>query len=291
MQTSHSENKSSTLSEIGDRLKGAREAKGLTIDQVNKKLRIHSSVLKALESGRVDEMLNVAYSKSFLKEYATFLGLDAKEIVRAYLALHSSEPKRPETELRMPSNAPEAKDDQFSGAAKFLGPLILNILVGILIVAIIFFLGRATIGFVSGIFKKKPAVTQKSNKAKTVKKSAAEKPKARPKAAKKAAARSEKKDTDRSKASGDIVPNGTPLKLVIRVRQPVLIQVKADGVMLFKYVLESGVEESFTAKDTFSLYLSKAEAVDLTLNGKPLKLSAKGIVKEISITRKGLSLK
>ena len=43
-----------SMVKIGESLKDAREKKSVTIDQVQKQTRIHSTVLKALEEGRCD---------------------------------------------------------------------------------------------------------------------------------------------------------------------------------------------------------------------------------------------
>jgi len=60
---------------IGHILKKTRESKSLTIAEINKKTRIHSEVLTALEEGRCDQILSYTYAKSFLKKYCDFWGL------------------------------------------------------------------------------------------------------------------------------------------------------------------------------------------------------------------------
>lgn len=74
---------------IGEKLKQAREKRALTIEQVQKQTLIHAPVLAALEEGRCDEILTPTYVKGFLKKYATYLGLDYKEMFVEYAALHS----------------------------------------------------------------------------------------------------------------------------------------------------------------------------------------------------------
>ena len=77
-----------TVAEIGDRLREAREKKGVTIEQAQKHTHIHSTVLSALEDGRCDDILTPNYVKSFLKEYSNYLGFDHRTIVGEYLTLH-----------------------------------------------------------------------------------------------------------------------------------------------------------------------------------------------------------
>jgi len=81
------------------------------------------------------------------------------------------------------------------------------------------------------------------------------------------------------------------LELTIKVRQAVLVQLKKDGVLIFKRVLPKGTTESFTADDNISLYIAKAEALELVLNGKSIGPPGKGVIKNLEITRKGIRIK
>ena len=76
---------------LGEKLKIAREARSLDIDQVQKQTHINSRVLIALEDGRCDEILTPTYVKGFIKKYALFLGLDARDILKEYSSLHDDE--------------------------------------------------------------------------------------------------------------------------------------------------------------------------------------------------------
>src|SRR3989338_3940960 len=96
------------MANIGERLKEAREKKSLTIEQAQKQTHIHSAVLIALEEGKCDEMLTQTYVKSFLKKYSTFLGLDPKEIINAYSALH---PELESRAVNVPSPEPKVPQD------------------------------------------------------------------------------------------------------------------------------------------------------------------------------------
>ena len=82
------EDKKISVSEIGERLRQAREKRGLTIEQAQKHTHIHSTVLTALEEGRCDDILTPNYVRSFLKEYASYLGFDHQQMVAEYMAVH-----------------------------------------------------------------------------------------------------------------------------------------------------------------------------------------------------------
>ena len=67
--------------EIGQLLRQTREAKELSLADVEEQTRIRQRYLNALESGDWDELPNPVAARGFLRTYATFLGLDADELV------------------------------------------------------------------------------------------------------------------------------------------------------------------------------------------------------------------
>ena len=67
--------------EIGQLLRQTREAKELSLADAEEQTRIRQRYLSALESGDWDELPNPVAARGFLRTYATFLGLDADELV------------------------------------------------------------------------------------------------------------------------------------------------------------------------------------------------------------------
>ncbi len=65
----------------GEKLRLARRFKNLKIDDVAKELNIRPEYLLALEDERLEELPAGLYGKNFIKEYASFLGLNVKEII------------------------------------------------------------------------------------------------------------------------------------------------------------------------------------------------------------------
>ncbi len=66
----------STGFSVGDRLRAAREAKRLSIEDVHRVTKIQKSILQAIEQGRVEDLLDPAYVKILVKKYAAFLGVE-----------------------------------------------------------------------------------------------------------------------------------------------------------------------------------------------------------------------
>lgn len=71
------------MGEVGDRLRQAREAKGLTLEQVEEITRIRRRYIQALEEEDYGQLPGEVFVRGFLRNYATVLGLDAQEILAA----------------------------------------------------------------------------------------------------------------------------------------------------------------------------------------------------------------
>jgi len=74
-----------TLS-LGETLFQARQAKSMTLEQAARLIKVSADYLKILEEGSYERLPGEVYAKNFLKVYASFLGLDAKEMVSQYLS-------------------------------------------------------------------------------------------------------------------------------------------------------------------------------------------------------------
>lgn len=72
------------MGNLGERFRQAREAKGLSLRQVEEATRIRREFLQALEEERSAELPDDVYARGLVKNYATFLGLDPAEMVAAY---------------------------------------------------------------------------------------------------------------------------------------------------------------------------------------------------------------
>jgi len=79
--------------DIGDRLRAARTAKGVSLGDAAAATRIRSTYLEALETEQFDVIGGDVYAKGFLRTYATYLDLDADELLAAYREIRGqSEP-------------------------------------------------------------------------------------------------------------------------------------------------------------------------------------------------------
>ena len=78
---------------IGERLRNAREARGLTLGAVEGLTRIRAVYLQALEDEQFDRLPGSAYTRGYLRTYALVLGLPASELVEMYPAAFGASPR------------------------------------------------------------------------------------------------------------------------------------------------------------------------------------------------------
>lgn len=69
---------------IGDALREAREAQGRTLQDASQSLRVRTDYVEALESEQFDVFGADTYARGHLRNYATWLGLDAAELIGLY---------------------------------------------------------------------------------------------------------------------------------------------------------------------------------------------------------------
>jgi cytoskeletal protein RodZ len=74
------------MSQVGKRLREARESRGLSIAQVSAEVRILQQSLIDLEEGAYHRLPNMVVTKGFIRNYAQFLGLSADELIQLYRA-------------------------------------------------------------------------------------------------------------------------------------------------------------------------------------------------------------
>ncbi len=74
----------SSLEQIGQKLKNARESRGLTLGQIYDKTKIPITNLEAIETGDSEQLPESVYVCGFIKRYAEILGLNGKSLSEEY---------------------------------------------------------------------------------------------------------------------------------------------------------------------------------------------------------------
>jgi cytoskeletal protein RodZ len=118
---------------VGQQLRSAREQKGLKIETVATKLIIKVDYLKALEDNNRTKLPAGVYALNFLKEYARFLGLDYKSLVKEF-----------NSEVDFKTNNKEALFERQIVAKKYLmaiPALIRNLIIGLIALVCLIYIG------------------------------------------------------------------------------------------------------------------------------------------------------
>jgi len=136
---------------IGAALREARERKQLTLAECMERTRIRRKYLEALENEDFQTLPEPAYTRGFLRTYATSLGIEPQRLVEAYNELAEPEaPTRDHVELRA-RDAPQA--DAGRATRRRTGPRgLIWALVGVIAVIIAaFFASRGVAVEASGV--------------------------------------------------------------------------------------------------------------------------------------------
>ncbi|MGK7962478.1 RodZ domain-containing protein [Crocosphaera sp.] len=72
------------LEDIGQSLSYERQKQGLSLEFISSETRIYIGLLEAIEKGKLEELPEAIYTRSFIKKYADFLGLDGKALSESF---------------------------------------------------------------------------------------------------------------------------------------------------------------------------------------------------------------
>ena len=253
---------------IGKTLRETREKKKITINQAYEHTRIHPDVLKALEEDAYERILNPAYIKSFLKGYASYLGLDANNIIEEYDKLEPEKPKEKSLPQQIPLDVLKK-----TRIPKALPKKTLPVLKWVIILVLAAFVSRGVFRFVRTRVAARAAI--KVSRKKAVSRKPSRKPSKKPKAQDAALKRV-------------VIPKDEALLLTLDVTDDVWLRLKVDGRIIFESILRKGASETWEANENFTIWTGRAHALRLSLNGSYIGTAGNGVVKNLVIDRRGM---
>jgi cytoskeletal protein RodZ len=254
--------------EIGNICKEAREKLGMSVEEANKRSRIHINVINDIESGVFDR-LGKLYLKSFLKKYAAFLNLDAGSILEKF---DGAVTQIPETEFD-----PDIKEKEDEGKTALVSEKTIQFaLIGIfsaIIIILIFVLGGKMGSKISQARQaRREAVVQP-------KKAAAEVVKT-----KKAPAISPRQEKT---VKPTIKPSVT---LTLESRGEAWVKVMEGENTLFVGILRRGDKKTWETVNAITVWTGRAEMLDFTVNNHKAGKIADGVIKNIKISKEGITI-
>lgn len=251
---------------IGERLRSVREGKGLSLEDVQKATKIHPNTINDLEKGRLEDKVGEAYVRAFIKNYAAYLGMDAKSIMAEYSSRRNTTEKSDtgivKDEPRKKEQAPRKKAPQKNSNTEFIRS-VTAILVSIAVIFALILglvkLGQHAKAAFANIKIKKSTVSRK-----------AEQP---PPAVKIIIP----------------IPKQDKLTLSVAVSADVWLKVIADGKVVFHKTLSRKSKETWKAEKEIRLAeIGKPEALKLNVNGREIDFSDNRLSRSILITQEGI---
>ncbi|EEK49308.1 Transcriptional regulator [Bacillus cereus ATCC 10876] len=121
------------VTELGQKLKEAREAKGLTIDQLHEITKIQKRHLVAIEEGNYDVLPGAFYARAFIKQYADAVGLNGEELLVEH---QSTIPQSEKREVPQVSTGQKTQETMQKSSSWPIADHMPKILVALLVIAV-----------------------------------------------------------------------------------------------------------------------------------------------------------
>lgn len=252
---------------IGERLRNAREAKGLSLQAMEGITRIRAVYLQALEDEQFDRLPAPVYAKGFLRTYATALGLNPDQLADQYTGAFETPAQSivgihpVEIPIR-----PVAPRSSLRRAATWAGALLLA---GVLIIGIFGYLQLRRFG------EPVPPETT-SPPPQTLPGSSAEPVTPSPRIPEPPPGSEPERPPPPTTEAGAI-------SVEVRASDASWIRVVADGSEAFQGILQAGDVRTWRAERSVTIRVGNSEAVQVLVNGRPFQPSDPGRVWEETI--------
>ncbi len=247
------------LTDVGSRLRAAREAKQLSLREIADTTKISVSVLEALEENDVARLPGGIYTRAFARSYAAEVGLDPEQTMRDFMAQVPPEGIAERTEHDNRSH----EDDVYQSQQRMARTVLTLVLVGVPVAALLFFFGMRGVPTGTGT----PA-----EPATAVEPEAAPPPRLDP--------------PGRADPPTPIEPvPQAPLTIVLSPRRDCWVSLRLDGESVVRRVMRAGERESYGANDEIVLNVGDAGAFAFAINQHAARsLGASGEVVTVRIT-------
>ncbi|NTW06094.1 MAG: helix-turn-helix domain-containing protein [Peptococcaceae bacterium] len=214
---------------IGNVLKEARETKGLSLEAIEEQTNIRKKYLDALENENYELLPGRVYARGFLRNYASFLGLDHRIILKEF-------------DQRYP--VPITDSEQISaGPVKTERSIRRNFMVGLVAIALIAYIVYNPIGMGNQDSEIVPGANLNDNTGIIAEEQTGGK-------------------------DNPVLTQGKGVRVVLNVvEQKSWISVEVDGVQTFQGTVYAGEAKEFKGTEKISLRLGNPGVVNVEYNG------------------------
>lgn len=235
-------------STLGEKLRQAREERGISISEVAEQTRISSLYLKSIEDDNYKPLPGGIFNKGFVKAYAKYVGVDEQEALQDYARLIAKHEEV--SEVEQPRYRPEVLTDEARTASSMVPTIVFA--------GIILALMTGGILFVVNYIQNQPDTPAVANSSSGSNSNVAA-------------------NTDASNTATNPM-TATPTQIQIEFRalsEKVSVTSTVDGTLAYDEVLPEA-PKTYTAQDGVKLryYRGFADKVQISLNGKQLAAPA-----------------
>lgn len=233
---------------LGEKLRQAREDKGLTLSEVSEHTRISSLYLQSIENDDYKILPGGIFNKGFVKSYAKFVGINEQEALNDYTNLLGQSETKPQENA--PYYRPEVLTDDTSSGSNLPTILIAGVILAAMTAGILYLVS----------YLRQPAETIVTNTAPRT-------------------STDTQRDTSANtgaEISASNPPDMATLNVEVKATNPVSLLTTVDGEAQKKTDVAAGSSVSFSPKVSLTLNYNRwnAQNVQLAINGKAIRLPA-----------------
>ena len=242
-----------TPTDVGARLRAAREAQQISLRQIAETTKISISALEALEENDVAQLPGGIFTRAFVRSYAAEVGLDPEETMREFVAQVPEEEIDEDKKYDKQSH----EHDLFQSQQRMAGTVLKLVAIGLPVAGLLLYLGTRAVTTGTDAPEPPPASAPVERPVRT------EPP-----------------------APAEPMSQGS-LTIVLRPRADCWVSLRVDGESVFERVMRAGERESYEADDEIILNVGDAGAFAFAINQQVGRsLGASGQVVTAVITPK-----
>ena len=277
------------MQSFGENLRSEREARGITLEDISASTRIPVHVLEAIEHDEFHRLPGGIFNVSFMRQYASAVGLDEDEVVNAFANVCPTTSVDVEPDQPPPYASALAVEGEDRGemAARFAESLTdylrrnsvslsagLGVL-GLVLLSLAVFYSPAESDQQADVGSSFESAHQVELEHRTV----TPPPVTR--------------EESRTLPAKPSVPakQVVAVQVGLRITDTVWVRATRDGRRAWEYTLRAGQRKLITAKESIGLIVGNAGGVELTLNGQAMPpIGESGQVRRVVFTPAGMSV-
>ena len=232
---------------VGEFLRAEREKQNLTVKDIEKATSIRAIYIQAIEDGKYDVLPGEVYLKGFIRNYASFLGLNPQQALEIYRESQAPQPPQaPQTPAPSAPSATAMAPKVEAGRQKEGGSSLGRWVITLVVLAVVAGAAWAVFNHLN-----QPPAPQPKPPQVQVQPAPAPAPLPAP------------------RNTPAPAPAASTIVVVAKYSADCWTRVTADGRELYEGIPRVGETFTWNANQTMNVHLGNAAGVDLTYNGQP----------------------